>query len=41
MANKIDQLKAIINDPKSSQDNIARAQQLLDEQMRLSSSVAG
>lgn len=40
MANKIEQLKAIINDPKSSSDNIARAQQLLDEQMRISSSVA-
>jgi cobaltochelatase CobS len=40
MANKIDQLKAIINDPKSSSDNIARAQQLLDEQLRISSAVA-
>lgn len=40
MANKIEQLKAIINDPKSSSDNVARAQQLLDEQMRISSSVA-
>jgi cobaltochelatase CobS len=40
MANKIDQLKAIINDPKSSPDNVARAQQLLDEMMRGSSSSA-
>ena len=39
MANKIEQLKAIINDPKSSSDNVARAQQLLDEQMRLSSTI--
>ncbi len=40
MANKIEQLKAIINDPKSSSDNVARAQQLLDEQMRLTSTIA-
>jgi len=40
MANKIDQLKAIINDPKSSPDNIKRAQELLDEQMRMQSTGA-
>lgn len=41
MANKIEQLKAIINDPKSSPDNVARAQQLLDEQMRATAAPAG